>query len=88
MLPLISVSHLSKSFPGVRAPHDCQFELLAGEVHALTGENGAGKFPFSPGEKAKYHDFNFHGTLCDGSGTHRHHPGPGSPERVRGVHVA
>ena len=34
---------IEKSFPGVHALDDCQFDLNAGEVHALVGENGAGK---------------------------------------------
>lgn len=41
--PLLSVSGVSKSFPGVRALDDVRLTVNAGEVNALCGENGAGK---------------------------------------------
>ena len=41
--PVLEVRRICKSFPGVRALHDVDFDVRAGEIHALCGENGAGK---------------------------------------------
>lgn len=40
---MLSISKVSKSFPGVRALSKVQLEVKSGEIHALVGENGAGK---------------------------------------------
>ncbi|VAW11966.1 Predicted L-rhamnose ABC transporter, ATP-binding component [hydrothermal vent metagenome] len=41
--PKLTLSGISKSFPGVRALNRVSLELYPGEVTALIGENGAGK---------------------------------------------
>ncbi|MFF1374876.1 sugar ABC transporter ATP-binding protein [Streptomyces sp. NPDC058308] len=41
--PLLTMSGITKSFPGVRALDGVDLRVQAGEVHCLLGQNGAGK---------------------------------------------
>jgi len=40
---ILSVQHITKTFPGVKALDDVSFNVRRGTIHALMGENGAGK---------------------------------------------
>ena len=44
--PFLEVHRLSKAYSGVQALSDVSLTVLPGEVHALMGENGAGKSTF------------------------------------------
>lgn len=44
--PILELRGITKIFPGVKALNKVQFDLCPGEIHALMGENGAGKSTF------------------------------------------
>ena len=39
----IEFEHIGKTFPGQKALDDVSFSIRKGEIHAIIGENGAGK---------------------------------------------
>ena len=44
--PVLSLKDIKKVFPGVVALNNVSIDFYPGEVHALIGENGAGKSTF------------------------------------------
>ena len=52
--PVLALEGVSKSFGAVAALRDVRLELVAGEAHALVGENGAGQVDAGqdPGRRA------------------------------------
>ena len=43
MKPYVDLKNITKRFPGVLALNSVNFNVMPGEIHALLGENGAGK---------------------------------------------
>ncbi len=62
---ILDIKNLTKTFPGVKALSNVYFDLYAGEIHCLVGENGAGKSTFikilSGAQKPDYGDINIFG---------------------------
>src|SRR5258707_5530596 len=46
-VPLIAARGISKSFAAIEVLRDVDLDLKRGEIHALLGENGAGKSTFA-----------------------------------------
>jgi len=44
---ILTAEYITKEFPGVKALDNVTFQLKKNEIHALVGENGAGKSTFS-----------------------------------------
>ena len=44
--PILRIKHLTKRFTGVIAVNDVSLDIMENEVHAIIGENGAGKSTF------------------------------------------
>lgn len=45
-MEILSLQHITKTYPGVKALDDVSIAFEEGEVHAIIGENGAGKSTF------------------------------------------
>lgn len=77
--PLLSLTSLTKAYPGVVANDDVTLAIAPGEVHALLGENGAGK---STLVKMIY------GLVRPDSGSMQMHGAPFAPSEPRAARAA
>jgi ABC-type sugar transport system ATPase subunit len=67
MTALLKMRRISKVFPGVRALDNVSLSVQPGEIHAICGENGAGKWTLMKVPSGVYPDGSYEGdTLYDG----------------------
>ncbi len=71
--PLLELKGVSKRFGGVAALRDVDFQLAAGEIHGLVGENGAGKSTMMKIIAGVHHEFDGE-MLLDGKPVRFHSP--------------
>jgi len=76
--PIIEMTGIDISFPGVKALDDVQFRMFPGEIHSLMGENGAGKSTVIKALTGVYKID--HGSIKM-NGQEIHFTGPGDAER-------
>ena len=80
---ILSVTGISKSFPGVQSLKRVDFSAKGGEIHALVGENGAGKSTLTKIISGAYVQDEGEITL---NGEKVFWSGPGDAQRA-GIHV-
>jgi ABC-type sugar transport system ATPase subunit len=80
---MLRLKQISKSFPGVQALSHVDFEVEAGEIHALVGENGAGKSTLTKIIAGAYQPDAGHIEL-EGAAVRWDSPGDA---KLRGIHV-
>lgn len=85
MSALFEVRHVSKTFPGVKVLDDINIRFEAGKVHAIVGENGAGKSTFMNIVFGVYQDYE--GTLLwEGNEVRFHSPIAAQEQGIAMVH--
>jgi ribose transport system ATP-binding protein len=82
---VLVVRNVSKTFPGTKALVDVDFEIRAGEIHALVGQNGSGKSTLVK-TLAGYHDADSGEAWIDGELLDLSVFGGARHDRLRFVH--
>ncbi len=82
---ILAFRHISKNYGGAVALSDVDFDLLAGEVHGLVGENGAGKSTMMKLLAGVFHDYSGE-LLLDGAAVRFDSPADAQAKGIGMVH--